>query len=35
MVNEIRANQDAHGRSALGLMAPLFAEARLAANPAD
>ncbi len=30
MVNAIRAGQDPHGRSAKGLMAPVFAEARLA-----
>jgi 3-oxoacyl-[acyl-carrier-protein] synthase-3 len=29
MVNRIRANQDPHGRSLAGLMAPVFAEARL------
>jgi 3-oxoacyl-[acyl-carrier-protein] synthase-3 len=28
MVNDIRAHQDPHGRSAAGLMAPVFAEAR-------
>ena len=31
MVNEIRARQDPHGRSAAGLMAPVFAETRVAA----
>ncbi|MFI5312059.1 MAG: 3-oxoacyl-[acyl-carrier-protein] synthase III C-terminal domain-containing protein, partial [Gemmatimonadales bacterium] len=30
MVNAIRANQDPHGRSLRGLMAPVFAEDRLA-----
>lgn len=30
MVNEIRAQQDPHGRSGAGLMAPAFAEERLA-----
>ena len=29
MVNAVRANQDPHGRSERGLMAPVFAEARL------
>jgi hypothetical protein len=29
MVNHIRSHQDPHGRSALGLMAPVFAEDRL------
>ena len=29
MVNEVRANQDPHGRSLKGLMAPVFVEARL------
>jgi 3-oxoacyl-[acyl-carrier-protein] synthase-3 len=29
MVNEIRANQDPHGRSLAGLMAPTFAEQRV------
>ena len=28
LVNEIRANQDPHGRSQEGLMAPVFAESR-------
>ena len=28
MVNEIRARQDPHGRSAPGLMSPVFAESR-------
>jgi 3-oxoacyl-[acyl-carrier-protein] synthase-3 len=28
LVSEIRATQDPHGRSAAGLMAPVFAEAR-------
>jgi 3-oxoacyl-[acyl-carrier-protein] synthase-3 len=32
MVNEIRAQQDPHGRSQKGLMAPVFAESRLAAR---
>jgi 3-oxoacyl-[acyl-carrier-protein] synthase-3 len=32
MVNEIRAHQDPHGRSADGLMSPVFAEARAAAG---
>jgi 3-oxoacyl-[acyl-carrier-protein] synthase-3 len=31
MVNTIRANQDPHGRSLRGLMAPVFAEARVEA----
>ena len=30
MVNRVRANQDPHGRSLAGLMAPVFVEARLA-----
>ncbi len=30
LVNEIRARQDPHGRSTSGLMAPVFAEARVA-----
>jgi 3-oxoacyl-[acyl-carrier-protein] synthase-3 len=30
MVNAVRAGQDPHGRSKAGLMAPVFAEARLA-----
>jgi 3-oxoacyl-[acyl-carrier-protein] synthase-3 len=30
MVNVVRARQDPHGRSLKGLMAPVFAEARLA-----
>ena len=29
MVNEIRANQDPHGRSREGLMSPVFAETRV------
>jgi hypothetical protein len=28
MVNAVRAHQDPHGRSAAGLMAPVFAETR-------
>ena len=32
MVNRVRANQDPHGRSHAGLMAPVFAEARVAAR---
>ncbi len=32
MVNAIRAGQDPHGRSEAGLMAPVFAEMRLAAD---
>ena len=32
MVNRIRASQDPHGRSRAGLMAPVFAEARLSAG---
>jgi 3-oxoacyl-[acyl-carrier-protein] synthase-3 len=35
MVNEIRARQDPHGRSEKGLMAPVFAESRLAGVLAD
>lgn len=31
MVNEVRAKQDPHGRSYAGLMAPVFAEARVGA----
>lgn len=34
MVNAIRAQQDPHGRSAHGLAAPVFAEARVAASSA-
>ncbi len=34
MVNAIRANQDPHGRSLAGLMAPVFTEQRLAAGAA-
>lgn len=34
MVNDIRASQDAHGRSATGLMAPVFAESRVAGSAA-
>ena len=34
MVNEIRTKLDPHGRSAVGLMAPVFAEARIAAQRA-
>lgn len=34
MVNAIRAGQDPHGRSKLGLMEPVFAEARLAGDRA-
>jgi 3-oxoacyl-[acyl-carrier-protein] synthase-3 len=30
MVNDIRAKQDPHGRSLAGLMAPVFADARVA-----
>jgi len=32
MVNRVRANQDPHGRSQAGLMAPVFAEARVTAK---
>ena len=32
MVNEVRTKLDPHGRSAAGLMAPVFAEARVAAR---
>jgi 3-oxoacyl-[acyl-carrier-protein] synthase-3 len=32
MVNRVRARQDSHGRSAAGLMAPVFAEARVTAQ---
>jgi 3-oxoacyl-[acyl-carrier-protein] synthase-3 len=32
MVNAVRARQDSHGRSAAGLTAPVFAEARVAAR---
>lgn len=32
MVNEVRTKLDPHGRSAAGLMAPVFAEARVAAQ---
>ena len=31
MVNRVRANQDPHGRSFAGLMAPVFAEGRVGA----
>jgi len=34
MVNRVRANQDPHGRSREGLMAPVFAETRLAGGGA-
>jgi 3-oxoacyl-[acyl-carrier-protein] synthase-3 len=35
MVNAVRARQDPHGRSLAGLMAPVFAETRLAGRPAE
>ncbi len=35
MVNAVRATQEPNGRSAAGLMAPVFAEARVAAQSAS
>ena len=35
LVNDIRANQDPHGRSMAGLMAPVFAESRAAGAAVD